>query len=218
MVATYQLTTTANDLADGTPVPFGTGIGASELPFAMDRSEQAQLPPCLRAFGQVAYFPTHSDFKSTAQYKLTFKTAIDITVGNRTDRDRAQSRSLFYQPFRQLWEALSLPENWDENDAHPVTNAAFQAASRLLTRIMLNTSSSLIERAVPSTIFPLPTGGLNLQWRNRWGLADVEISPSAAFSMVRQIGFGLEARYEAQGDIPENEVLGHVAEVTRWTR
>lgn len=203
MVAAYKLTTPLQDEASA------ESLHADQTNWPAERIWSG--PAETSAKSERSSAPTYLRYPVRAEV-----TAASASTTAKTPNDENAVWTLFQRPLRQLSELRELPADWDENGAYPVTPFAFRAASHMLASIMVSRNRLLRVRAIPSTLFPLPTGGLNIQWRNRSGLIDVEVAPDGQLNLVRQTGHGIDATYEDSEGLTEDVVLRQVAELTLW--
>jgi hypothetical protein len=83
------------------------------------------------------------------------------------------TRSIEVQPFAawldQLESVAALPEDWDSYGAAQITPAAVTAARTLLND--LSARPRVADRLLPFHLAPIPTGGIQLEWKRSDGAA-----------------------------------------------
>jgi hypothetical protein len=114
---------------------------------------------------------------------------------------------------RRLAELAALEADWDSYGAYPPTPAALDGARQFLTHVEELYWRTAGERTRPTSISPLPSGGIELEWRKPEELIAVDIGADGRWGYLRKIGSGRDARYEEADDIPSDLLLSLVAKV-----
>jgi hypothetical protein len=81
------------------------------------------------------------------------------------------------QPFvawlRQIEALAALPSNWDSYEARVISRAAVEVARALLTD--LSFQALPLAGLLPFHIAPIPTGGIEIEWRRADGAGSLEL-------------------------------------------
>lgn len=96
----------------------------------------------------------------------------------------------------ELNELLGLSEGWDGRRARPVTVAAIQGTIDVLAALMNETSA-------PPQLFPLPDGGLQLEWHVGGNDVEVEIDADGEAHALAETADGATV---AEGVVRHGEV------------
>jgi hypothetical protein len=92
-------------------------------------------------------------------------------------------------------ELHALPQDWDSYGGLPPTPRALRSAEALVTDLARDYGRTLGETAVPKEIFPIPDGGLELEWSAGEWMLGIEIGPEGDARYLTKIGRGPDARY-----------------------
>jgi hypothetical protein len=113
----------------------------------------------------------------------------------------------------RLDELARLGEDWDSYGAHPPAATAIDEALRFAAQVLEVYWSTARERALPTSISPLPSGGVELEWRTPDRLLAIDVGPDGEWGYLRRIGAGREARYDESDAIARDALLPLVSEV-----
>ena len=97
--------------------------------------------------------------------------------------------------LRRLQMFSSLGRNWDSYDAEPPSAVALGAARQLMLKLESSSWAFSTSAAAPSSVAPISDGGVQLTWRNRGELLEIEVSPDGLISCLIDHGLGLD-RFE----------------------
>jgi hypothetical protein len=92
-------------------------------------------------------------------------------------------------------ELHALPQDWDSYGGLPPTPRALRSAEALVAELAREYGRTLGETAVPREIFPIPDGGLELEWSAGEWMLGIEIGPEGDARYLLKTGRGSDAQY-----------------------
>jgi hypothetical protein len=113
----------------------------------------------------------------------------------------------------RLDELANLEPDWNSYGGKPPARSSIAAAvqfMKLLARVFRQTSSAQFQ---PTSISPLPSGGIELEWRTARETVAVDVGPDGQWGYLRKHGVGRDAKYEERTGLSQDQLLPLVAEV-----
>jgi hypothetical protein len=115
--------------------------------------------------------------------------------------------------LERIADFARLDPDWDSYGAKSPTTQAVTAAGKYLRTLVTAFSSKVGIRALPFWVYPVPSGGVKLEWREPKSELEVEIEPEGNLRYLLQTGHGPEADFEEREEVSVDEVtkiLGRV--------
>jgi len=116
---------------------------------------------------------------------------------------------------RRLADLTRLGQNWDSYGAVPPTSTAIDGALQFIDRAGKLFWRILGERARPTSISPLPSGGIELEWRLPAEFLAIDIGPEGRWGYLRRSGSGRTARAEEREGLTDDQLLPVLANFLR---
>lgn len=114
------------------------------------------------------------------------------------------------QPIAQeLRRYRSLEENWDSYGGKAPTQLAQQRALEFAIRVD-RLWPVVGDRVRPTTISPLPTGGVELEWEGPEAMIAIDVTADGKFGYLVRRGSGRTAQYSHGDDITAGDALSRV--------
>jgi hypothetical protein len=106
----------------------------------------------------------------------------------------------------RLGELGLLAEDWDSYGGHAPTTVARTTAMRFYQRLVRDFGLLFGEAVVPTSISPLPTGGVELEWRSDNRLIAIDVGPGGAWGYLWKVGRGPSAWRKEANNVPEAQL------------
>ena len=114
---------------------------------------------------------------------------------------------------KRLSELSRLEADWDSYGSLPPSMASIAGALGFVRLAGQRFWRVYGGRVRPTSISPLPSGGIELEWQNPSELFAVEIAPDGRWGYLRKRGSGRAARYDEGIDLTQDQLLPLLAEV-----
>ena len=128
----------------------------------------------------------------------------------------ASSRAALAPTLQRLAGFANLEPDWDSDGAkvpHPV---AIRTAQDLLTSAFVAWAAIVgEERALPSWVSPLPSGGVQIDWNGPAAELEIDIDPHGRIGYLLQQGHGAHAAYDEADDVSAADALRFLDTVLR---
>ncbi len=105
--------------------------------------------------------------------------------------------------YQRLTEFDALSANWDSYGALPISSRAIDAARRLHLRI---------RNVSPYTLAPLASGGIQIEWRGRRTVLEIDISPAGRLGSLMVEGHETGRRYDERDGVSAAEAVRLVSQ------
>jgi hypothetical protein len=107
----------------------------------------------------------------------------------------------------------TLQPNWDSYGAEPPSTSAIRTARLVLDDLVILYARRFGEKALPFWASPLPSGGVQLEWRAPTAELEVEVDAKGQLAFLLQRGHGTEAKYEEGEDASLKDVASLLGQV-----
>jgi len=148
---------------------------------------------------------TGSSSSTEAEY-----TSIDSEIAVSPAVSRTGS---FTDSIRKVECFRALPEGWDSYGARRVTSGAIRCAAAVLEALDTDLSTAAGSRIEPFDIAPVPTGGIQLEWREKSRSIELEITPGGEMRYLLVDSATAPPRYEQVTGASWREVLSRLVEL-----
>jgi hypothetical protein len=119
--------------------------------------------------------------------------------------------------YSRLANLATLHPDWNTPDGQRPARVAIQGAIRLAQEVYDRTGYVLGSRALPTAILPLPSGGLEVEWKSGDEMIMGGVSPDGEWGYLRKIGSGRAAKYEEEEGVSEESLLDLITTViSQW--
>lgn len=109
--------------------------------------------------------------------------------------------------IQRIAEFSALETDWDSYGGKPPTARALDTAARSLRFLVGFLAPIVGKRALPFWVSPLPSGGVQLEWRSPAAGLEVEIDSRGNLAYLYQSGHGPNAEYEEGEDVSLPKVV-----------
>lgn len=110
---------------------------------------------------------------------------------------------------RTLAALGNLGPDWDSYGGDPPTDETI-ARARLFIDALLNMRPRLGKRIEPTSLSPLATGGIDIEWRRPEHLVSVEVASDGTWGFLVRSGTGKDARYTEESNLSMEAVIARV--------
>jgi len=121
---------------------------------------------------------------------------------------QSMAESVLGSTYRRLDELMTLRSGWDSYRARSISSTAVGAAKSLLSALGGSVYPRLGEKIQPYAVVPLPTGGVQLEWRGGRGSLEVEVKPEGSLCYLLEVRQENVAPQDEDGEATSEQVPG----------
>ena len=129
------------------------------------------------------------------------------------DKSQLPDEALFGPTRERLAQIARLPADWDAYGSEPPSGIAVRRAYRLFDSVVNSFRGLVGERIRPFSVAPLPSGGVQAEWRSGNRAVELEVGPDGTLGYLTIEGAGPEADYEEGDEITSAEALALLSRV-----
>jgi len=107
----------------------------------------------------------------------------------------------------------ALEPDWDSYGAERPSTNAIRTARQVLDDLVILYARKFGEKALPFWASPLPSGGVQLEWRAPTAELEVEVDAKGRLAFLLQRGHGADAEYEEGEDASLKDVASLLGQV-----
>lgn len=113
----------------------------------------------------------------------------------------------------RLAELAGLGEDWDSYGGHPPAPKAVAEAARFVEEVLAVHWATARGRALPASISPLPSGGIELEWSVPDGLLAIDVGAGGQWGFLRKTDRGNGVQFDEGDDVARDSLFPLLAEV-----
>ena len=115
--------------------------------------------------------------------------------------------------LKRLVTIEALGPDWDSYGSEPPHHMAVARAHKLIWELYMWSLGARDCPVVPYSVVPLSGGGVQVEWRGRDAVIEVEISPEGAFGYLLATGTEPSRQFEERDNVAESQIVELVRSV-----